>query len=240
MITPREKQPQKINPNNLNQKVEHKKSHHHHYLTKNYLTCGGIFLLAVLSLVVLLLSLIAKLGLLNIPLLSDYFNFPKPDRVVIAQQYDLAMLKDKIKNDLLTEAKKSRPPYKIAISEQELTGVLKNSTSIVLPSDLELKKIQLLVDEQKLKLYIHINWYHYIRFLFSLDVKPVVKNNKLALEFDNIYLGAWQISSQQFRWLLSRIFPQGISDSWQIRLNDKIGIRKVSFKDRNLILIIDK
>jgi hypothetical protein len=92
---------------------------------KNVLGCAGILLLVLLLLILLVAFAIAKTGIVNVPVLAQWYRGPQPTRVVSAEPKTLDEFRTDLAGKFLDEARKGKkPPYTISVSESELTGAL--------------------------------------------------------------------------------------------------------------------
>lgn len=166
------------------------------------LTFGNCCLGSLLIVLFLLLGgtiLIAKTGLVEIPLFTDYFYEPlKPSRAVtLSKSFNTErLLADKLDDQLFNNLKTgmiSGQSVTLTFNEQELTGIFQ--TLLIddpsQPSDQEdnfvLRDVQVAILENELEIFGNLE--KPVTAQLLITVKPTFENQRLGLEITHVKLG---------------------------------------------------
>lgn len=148
--------------------------------------CGLAFLIIVVAPIVYILFLLAKSGLVNVPLLSRFFYKPlTPIRVV-------SVSKPINQNDLSVGKTAYNPKNgtaSIVINEADLTslvnGIVKQQNA---PDFLNGAKIQVAIDENNTEVFVSKSMGGSLSTV-KINLLPILRNGQLVIDIDAVLIG---------------------------------------------------
>ncbi|MFZ2804328.1 MAG: hypothetical protein WA001_03820 [Patescibacteria group bacterium] len=202
---------------------------------KNDFGCAGIAVAVLLVVVVLVLFVIAKSGVLRIPLFSNLYHSPMPTRVVSASLITPADFTSLLQTRLVSQMEtKNAPPYEVALTEQELTGAL----SGVIPSALRgsgwtVESSQMAITSSSVEL---LGLFQRGAFHADVLVHFVPRINEGGLSFDPVsfQLGDYPLPPALMYPLVSFIFSRDLG-TWSINFGS-VKLEGIQLKNGELDL----
>lgn len=182
---------------------------------KNDIGCAALAIFALLVIVSLILIVVAKSGLLRIPVFSNLYHGPIPTREISVPALTAAQFQTMVGSRLQTEATTHAPPYIVTISEKELTGAMEEAiTMAVRGSGWTKDRAQIAVTPQNLELLgeFHRGPWHVdllIRFV------PRVADGKLSFDPVSIHVGDYSLPAAVAYPIVSEVFSRDLG-SWSL------------------------
>jgi len=163
---------------------------------KKILTCGTCFLVFILLILVLAgftAFALSQSGLTKVPLLSEkFYHEPEPSYLVSTENLTLAdkdimKILGKIATEQMAIQKKSADfTINLKLSEEQLTGLLRDQTKNINFLNNKIDYVQLAVLPDNLELFLKLKD---PQLFFTLNFKPLIKNNLVDLEAENFKIG---------------------------------------------------
>ncbi len=202
---------------------------------------GWILAIGFLGIVILLiLFLLAKSGMLNIPYISDWvYEAPRPQRFVIANDLSWDQFRNILTQRVQEQNIDSEPPLSLTLDEKELTGLLTGSVDQALRSeDLDAPVAQIAVLPDSVELYFFLTWKDFFTFEILTYLVPIVEDDgTLKFEVKDARIGDLPIPGQWVLQLVGYFFKRDIG-VWKIILSNGYGIQDVQLFDGSLDLLI--
>jgi hypothetical protein len=163
---------------------------------KKILTCGSCFLVFIL-LILILVGLgaygLSQSGLAEVPFLSErFYHEPEPSYLVNTEnltpaEKDISKILSKVVKEQILAQKKDKD-FKVALnlSEKQLTYLLRDQIKDISYLNNKVNYIQLAVLPTNFEIFLKIKE---PKLFITLNIKPLIKNNLLALDVENFKIG---------------------------------------------------
>ncbi len=180
--------------------------------------------------VLLVITVVAQLGLVRVPLLSAGYTPPQPTRVIANQKtIDAEAFRTLVALRLQTYIRQHpRPPYHLVLTEQELTGALRGAIGEALRGPgvtQEHLQVVILPDAFEFSGQFSVGWLH-------LDavarMRPVVQDGGIRFEPAGVRVGRLRVPDAVAMKLLSLALSREVG-VWQISASG-ISVHSVSLK----------
>ncbi len=204
------------------------------------ISCWVLGVATLLILLIILLFVVVKAGILNVPYLSErFYNPPLPYHFVVANTMSWSDFNKIVSTKLTEEGLDSEPPLDLQLTEQEFTGLLQGVVLNGLrSSEYKAEVAQVTFLPESIELYFYLTWHDYLTFEILTHLVPVVENDgTLRLEvvdarFGDLPLpGSWVIN------LIGYFFARDVG-VWQIILSNGYGIQSATLSTRFIDLFI--
>jgi hypothetical protein len=183
----------------------------------------ALYIVIVILIVVALLAvLLAKSGIVTIPFVSSHlYTGPAVTRTVQAEDTSLDELIDGIGRKLTAAVQASpKPPYRVKITESELTGALRGSLS-ELPNNLcvTVEQAQAVVTPKDIEIS-GIAKKNGLSFDILARYTPVVRGNRLSFEPVQFQVGDFSFATSTVQSIHTYLFTRDIGE-WQLEVGNK-------------------
>ncbi len=177
----------------------------------------GFILLGCLTIGVL----VAKTGLVQIPVLSKLYRGPTPTRVVQAPAFDPQAFQYLLLSRLTAKVQTGRPPYVFQLTEQELTGALNQAISEAFRDQAWVtEKLQLAVTEQGLEFLGNFKQ-DGIRVHALIKLQPSVQDGGILFTPVEIRFGDYPVPLSIANRVAGLIFERDFG-TWLLKFRDII------------------
>lgn len=198
----------------------------------------GIGFLGILLL--LILFLLAKSGMLDVPFFSDWFyEAPRPQRFIQANDITWDEFRSLLTQRIQEQNIESEPPLSLSLHEKELTGLLNANIDQALRSnDLKAEVAQIVILPDSIELYFFLTWKDFFTFEILTHLAPIVEDDgTLKFEVIDAQIGDLPIPGQWVLQLVGYFFKRDIG-VWKVILSNGYGIQNVQLLGRDLDLLI--
>lgn len=194
--------------------------------SKFYCCCFYIILLLVLCL--LATAVIAKTGLIRIPIISNFFyKTPQPIRLVKSTP-SIISAKELLQNYSISKDNKE---ISIEISEQQLTSLINQAINI--SNEIKVKELQVAIENEKIEIFGHLQTP--VDAYLTIDFLPVLNENELTFDIITVKLGVLPLPTGMSEWLVYKLLNQPLEKFNQSIL--AVGtINNIKTEDKYLII----
>lgn len=188
---------------------------------KNAIGCALFGIAVFAALVCGMMFMIAKSGIIRVPLFSTFYQGPSPTRLVSAQPLTPAAFKVLLGSRFISQAVAHvPPPYTIQLSEKELTGAVMDAVETAL-RDQTWKQVysQIVIRPTDLEMYVQFErgpW----RAEMLARFQPVVTSG--GVRFDPLYvqIGDLHVPAAAAYRLASYLFSRDLG-TWTVQFGDQ-------------------
>ncbi|GEM_PF-1348464 len=201
---------------------------------------SGILILATfLIFILIILFFLLKSGLLALPIFANFYNAPKPTRIVIAQPQDWNQFSDSLTKRLQEKSVDNQIPIALDVSEKDFTGLLQGVVHQGLRNPeykVEIAQVVFLQDE--IEMYFYITWKEIFQAQILVKMMPVLHNNgTVMLEVKDAKIGDLPIPGSLSMQMIGYFFERDVG-TWKILLDNGYGIQDVTISDTKVRLLI--
>lgn len=187
---------------------------------KNVIGCSALFVVATLIGICVLLILIAKTGLIQIPAFSSLYHGPTPTRLVSAEPITPNAFKVLLGSRFFSQATAQLPPpYTVSVTEKELTGAVMNAIDVAL-RDGRWKQVytQLVIRPTDLELLSQFER-DALRIDLLVRFRPVVADG--GVKFDPVFvqIGDYRLPAAAAYRAVSYVFARDLG-TWIVKFGD--------------------
>ncbi|MFA6160555.1 MAG: hypothetical protein WC766_00055 [Patescibacteria group bacterium] len=207
----------------------------------NVLSCLFLIMLGFLAAALLTAFVVAKSGLLHVPIFSSFYVAPEPVRLLQAKPVTWDDFQVLLARRIYAQRSVAGGIYTIRVTEQELTGLLQGATVDALRNSLwEVNLEQIAVTPDYLEVFLKLKWQNTLNFDLLFKLKPKVDENG-AIGFDVLEarLGDFAMPTSLIYPLVGNAFGRDLGE-WQLKIGGANAIKSVSLLDRGLNIIINK
>lgn len=206
---------------------------------KNILSVLSTFAAIILVLIFGSAFILAKTGFVNVPLFSRWYVGPKPIRIVEAEPIDATAFRVLVSSRILAQAAANKkPPYKISLSEAELTGGVQSVINQALrDQDWQIENPQLAITPESVEFFGRLRR-NATRVEVLFKFEPVVQNGGLKFEPSYLRVGDYPIHPKLINDLASLFFSRDLG-TWVFSSGD-IRLESVILKDGKLDLTVSQ
>ncbi len=203
----------------------------------NAVTClgYGILLAVVFSLVVAVL--LAKTGLVRIPLASRLYRGPEPTRIVTAGVTDTEAFSDAMSLKAALAVKRGGPPpYRVTMDETELTAALRGAlASVVRGSNVIAERPQVVIMPTSVEFSGR-----FVRDGITFDIltrfEPRVEGGELRFNPVAVQFGDYPISTSTAQNVMGYLFKREFG-TWRLDVGP-VGLRDIRLYDGKVELFL--
>ena len=173
--------------------------------------------------------LVAKTGLVTLPVLSKLYKGPAPTRIVQAPSLEPAAFQYLLISRLTAQALTSKPPYTFQLTEQELTGTLNQAISEAFRDQAwSVETVQLVVTEQGLEF---LGKFKQDKFRVEglIKLRPTVQDGGILFTPVEIRLGDYSVPLSLAERAAGLIFERDFG-TWLLKFRD-ISFQQVVSRD---------
>jgi hypothetical protein len=204
---------------------------------KNVAIVAGVFLAGLLLLVALGAFLVAKSGIVPVPLFSGAYHRPQPVRTVTSSPISEAIFRQRLSDRVLAQvASGKRPPYTISITEDELNGAFQNVVAQALRSEgWRVESSQVALAPEFFEVYGRLtqgDLHADLRIRFV----PIVENGGVIFEPIDIRFGEYPIHPDLAHRLAGALFKRDFG-TWVLSFGE-IRLQSVQLREGALDLTI--
>lgn len=189
-------------------------------LGRNFLTCLTYSAAILVAGLFVCLYLVAKTGLIQLPLFSRFYVGPIPTRPVTAPSMSPDAFNSLLSSKLAAQGlEKKRPPYVIRLTEKELTAGLGYGIDTILREQ-EWKRVtsQIVVEPDEIEMSGRFER-SYVRFDVLVRFVPRVSQGGVMFDPVSIQVGDYELPSSMTQRVLGYIFSRDFS-SWILKFGD--------------------
>jgi hypothetical protein len=204
------------------------------------LSCWVLGIGAILIMLIVLLFLVAKSGILNIPLISSWFyNAPMPQRFVEAQPISWEEFRGVATGRLVGLGLDTEPPIKLELSEQEFTGLLRGVIADGLRStEYRADVAQVVFLPESVELYFYLTWRELLTFEILTHLSPIVEDDgTLRFQVVDARFGDLPLPGLWVMRAIGYFFARDVG-AWRIVLSNGYGIQSAGLVDQKIQLFI--
>lgn len=198
----------------------------------------GIGFLTVLG--ILLIFLLAKSGIVHVPILSDWlYEAPIPSRYIIGQPMDWERFQELATNRLIEQDMQQEPPIALNMHESEFTGLLHGVVEQGLRSDdYQAEVAQVVFLEDSIEMYFYLTWKDFFSFEILTHLVPIVEDDgTLKFEVTDAKFGDLPIPGDWVIGMIGYFFERDIG-VWRIVLSNGYGIQDTDLAPPAINLLI--
>ncbi len=201
------------------------------------LACLGYALLFIIAFAVLVAVLIAKTGIVTIPLASRLYHGPQPTRAVTAETVDAKKFYDSLSRQLTAEVRAGKkPPYRVTLGEAELTGALRGAIENALDGagvTAELPQIAVTPDYMEFSgRFIKSG----LRFDTLARFRPQVRDGEVTFDLARVELGDFAIPTSTARSLTGLLAGRDLG-AWRLEIG-QAGLTEIRLLDGKVELLM--
>jgi len=164
-----------------------------------------IYLVITVVLVVFILAIIAKTGIIEIPIISSYFyQKPQPTRVVIIDEAD--SLESILRQNISAISQGKEMVFEI--TEGQLTALL--NEPLATDDDLNIDQLQAVITPQNVEIFGHL--ISPVDAYLVLDVIPRVNDGRLDFDVADISLGSMPLPASLANFIIDKVLMSQIQD----------------------------
>ncbi|MBU2508756.1 hypothetical protein KKE33_00010 [Patescibacteria group bacterium] len=195
---------------------------------------ASIFIVIILIILAVLAFLLAKTGIVEVPLFSRFYKGPVPTRIIEADPIDPQDFQYILSDRLIKQIQTTAPPYKISISEEELSGALRSVIDTAFRDQgWEVENVQLAVLPESVEF-----WGEFKQGYLSADIlikmKPIVEDGGLRFETLGTRLGDYPVPSKLADQVAGLVFGRDLG-TWLIEFED-IAFQKIDMQNGFLVI----
>ncbi|MBD3281434.1 hypothetical protein GF391_01680 [Candidatus Uhrbacteria bacterium] len=204
------------------------------------ISCWVLGIGTILIIVLLLLFLVVKSGIVNVPFLSDWlYNAPMPERYVTAAPMSWEGFRDLATDRLMAQDLDAEPPVLLSLNEIEFTGLLEGVIRDGLRSsvyDADVAQVVILPDS--VELYFFLTWRDLLTFEILTHLSPVVEDDgTLRFEVVDARFGDLPLPGEWVLRVVGYFFARDVG-AWRIVLSNGYGIQSVELENSAIQLFI--
>jgi hypothetical protein len=204
------------------------------------LSCWVLGIGAILILVLILLFIVAKSGLVNIPFVSGWlYHAPTPERYVTTESMNWDDFRALATSRLIAQGLDSEPPILLELTEGEFTGLLKGVIEDGLRSTSYKAEIaQVAFLPESVELYFYLTWRDFFTFEILTHLVPVVEDDgTLRFEVADARFGDLPLPGMWVLRLVGYFFARDVG-AWRIVLSNGYGIQSAALIPSSIQLFI--
>ncbi|OGL78941.1 hypothetical protein A3E39_02015 [Candidatus Uhrbacteria bacterium RIFCSPHIGHO2_12_FULL_60_25] len=203
----------------------------------NAVACLGYGILLVVAFALIVAVLLAKTGLVKVPLASRLYRGPGPTRIVTAGVTDPEAFSDAISAKVALAVKRGGPPpYRVTVEETELTAAFRGAlASFVQGSNIIAERPQIVMTPTAIELSGR-----FVREGITFDIltrfEPRVEDGELRLNPISVQFGDYPISTSTAQNLMGYFFKRDFG-AWRLDVGP-IGLRDIRLGDGKVELFL--
>ncbi len=198
------------------------------------MTCATL-LIAVCAIFFLVVAyLISLTGIVEFPVLKDYYHAPSPSRQVVYQKLDSREFEALVSARIREQVEDGVKNMAITINEKEVSGLFAWGIAQGLRNNLVIEQSQVAVLQTGLELFLKLRW-ALGRIDLLMQVKPVlqadgsVKFEPVSAELGMVSLPSWAILP-----VMSNIFAKDMG-AWDLQAGS-MKIKSLNLKDGKIVI----
>lgn len=203
----------------------------------NAAACLGYGFLLIIVFALAVAVLLAKTGLVNVPLASRLYTGPKPTRIVTAGVTDPEAFSDAMSLKVATAVKRGGPPpYRVTMDETELTAALRGAlASVVKGMSVIAERPQVVVTPAAIEFSGR-----FVRDGIAFDIltrfEPRVLGGELRFNPVSVQFGDYPISTSTAQNVMGYLFTREFG-TWRLDVGS-IGLRDIRLLDGKVELLL--
>lgn len=203
-------------------------------LGRNVLTCATLLIAVCAAFFLVVAYLISLTGVIEFPVLKDYYHAPSPSRQVVHQKIDSrefeALLSSRIREQVEDRVKNMA----LTISEKEVSGLFAWGIAQGLRNNLTVEQSQVAILPTGMELFLKLRW-GLGRIDLLMQVKPVLQaDGSVKFEPVSAKLGMVSLPSWAILPVMSNIFAKDMG-AWDLQAGS-MKIKSLDLKDGKIII----